>query len=59
MEQSGKKNAERYCVILKNGETATVWAENYQDVLNELAESAELDGIVVRDEDVRMIMQLD
>ena len=35
MEQSGKKNAKRYLVIAQDGKSATVWAENIDDVLKE------------------------
>lgn len=58
MEQSGKKNAERYLVITKSGESATVWAEDWNDVLKELDESAEVDAGFIK-EDVKLIMVLD
>lgn len=58
MEQSGKKNAERYLVIAKSGETATVWAEDFADVLKELDESAVVDAGFSKD-DVKLIMVLD
>ena len=58
MEQSGKKNAERYLVIAKSGETATVWAEDWNDVLKELDESAEVDASFGK-EDVKLIMMMD
>ena len=58
MEQSGKKNAERYLVITKSGESATVWAEDWNDVLKELYESAELDAGFSEDI-VKLIMVLD
>ena len=58
MEQSGKKNAERYLVITKSGESATVWAEDFADVLKELDESAEVDAGFSKD-DVKLIMVLD
>ena len=59
MEQSGKKNAERYLVIAKSGESATVWAEDFSDVLKELDESVEVDGATFGKEDVKLIMMLD
>ena len=59
MEQSGKKNAERYLVITKSGESATVWAEDFSDVLKELDESAEVDAPSFNTEDVKLIMMLD
>lgn len=58
MEQSNKKNAERYLVITKSGESATVWAEDWNDVLKELDESAEVDAGFIK-EDVKLIMMLD
>ena len=58
MDQSGKKNAERYLVIAKSGETATVWAEDFADVLKELDESAAVDAGFSKD-DVKLIMVLD
>ena len=58
MDQSGKKNAERYLVIAKSGETATVWAEDFSDVLKELDESAVVDAGFSKD-DVKLIMMLD
>lgn len=58
MEQSNKKNAERYLVITKNGESATVWAEDFSDVLKELDESAAVDAGFSKD-DVKLIMVLD
>lgn len=59
MDQSNKKNAERYMVIAKNGEAATVWAEDWNDVLKELDESSEVDGPTFGKEDVKLIMMLD
>lgn len=59
MEQSGKKNAERYLVIAKSGESAIVWAEDFSDVLKELDESAEVDAPSFGKEDVKLIMMLD
>lgn len=59
MEQSGKKNAERYLVITATGESATVWAEDWNDVLKELDESSEVDAPTFGKEDVKLIMLLD
>ncbi len=59
MEQSGKKNAERYLVITKSGESATVWAEDWNDALKELDESAEVDAPSFGKEDVKLIMMMD
>ena len=59
MEQSNKKNAERYLVIAKSGESATVWAEDWNDVLKELDESAEVDAPSFGKEDVKLIMMMD
>ena len=58
MDQSGKKNAERYLVITKSGESATVWAEDFADVLKELDESDAVDAGFSK-EDVKLIMVLD
>lgn len=58
MDQSGKKNAERYLVIAKGGESATVWAEDFSDVMNELDESDAVDAGFSKD-DVKLIMVLD
>lgn len=58
MEQSNKKNAERYLVITKSGESATVWAEDFSDVLKELDESVEVDAGFSK-EDVKLIMMMD
>lgn len=58
MEQLEKKNAERYLVITKSGESATVWAEDLADVLKELDESAGVDAGFSKD-DVKLIMVLD
>ena len=59
MEQSGKKNAERYLVIAKNGKSATVWAEDIDDVLAELEESQQVDIPSFGKEDIKLIMLLD
>ena len=59
MEQSNKKNAERYLVIAKSGESATVWAEDWNDVLKELDESAEVDAPSFGKDDVKLIMMMD
>lgn len=59
MEQSNKKSAERYLVVTRNGMPATVWAESFADVLREMQEQAEQDGIVIRDEDIISITKLD
>jgi len=58
MEQLEKKNAERYLVIAKDGESATVWAEDFSDVMKELDESAAVDAGFSKD-DVKLIMVLD
>lgn len=59
MEQSGKKNAERYLVIAKSGESATVWAEDWNDVLKEIDESAKVDAATFGKDDVKLIMMMD
>lgn len=59
MEQTEKKNAERYLVIAKSGETATVWAEDFADALKELDESSEVDAAFFGKEDIKLIMKLD
>ena len=55
MEQSNKKNAERYLVVTKNEMPMTIWAESFGDVLVELAEG----DVVVRDGDIISITKLD
>ena len=55
MDQSGKKNAERYLVVAKHGMPMTVWAESFADLLDELQQ----DDIVVRDGDIISITKLD
>ena len=52
MEQSGKKNAERYLVTTIK--KATVWAEDYADLMAELKESG-----INPDEDVIRIDKMD
>lgn len=59
MDQSNKKNAERYLVIARSGESATVWAEDFSDVLKELDESIKVDGATFGKEDIKLIMMLD
>lgn len=59
MEQSNKKNAERYLVVTTREMPATVWAENFTDALREMQERAEQDGIVIREEDIISITKLD
>ena len=59
MEQSGKKNGKRYLVIAQDGKSATVWAENIDDVLKELDESQQVDTPSFGKEDVKLIMVLD
>lgn len=59
MEQFEKKNAERYLVVTKKEMPSTVWAEDFADVLREMQERAEQDGIVIRDEDIISITKLD
>ena len=59
MEQFEKKNAERYLVVTRKEMPSTVWAEDFTDVLRELQERAEQDGIVIRDEDIISITKLD
>ena len=48
-----KKNAERYLVITATGQVATVWAEDFGDVLAEIAESG------IPGDDVIQITKLD
>lgn len=59
MEQSNKKNAERYLVVTRKEMPSTVWAEDFADVLREMQERAKQDGIVIRDEDIISITKLD
>lgn len=59
MEQSGKKNAKRYLVIAQDGKSATVWAEDTDDVLAELEESQQVDTPSFGKEDIKLLMLLD
>ena len=54
-EQYGKKNAERYLVVMKYGMPMTVWAETFAEVLEELQQG----DVVVRDGDIISITKLD
>lgn len=54
-----KKNAERYLVISKTEAPATIWAENFADVLKEIRESTEKDGSRLTDDDIVLILKLD
>ena len=54
-----KKNAERYLVVSKTEAPATIWAEDFEDVLKEVRESAEKDGSKLRDDDIILILKLD
>lgn len=59
MDQSGKKNAKAYLVELLGTVKCTVWAENEEDVRKELKESAEQDGLVIRDYEIVSIAEMD
>ena len=59
MDQSGKKNAKAYLVEVNGNSTFTVWAENEEDVRKELKESAEQDGLVIRDYEIVSITEVD
>lgn len=54
-----KKNAERYLVVSKTEAPATIWAENFADVLKEIRESTEKDGSRLTDDDIVLILKLD
>jgi len=54
-EQTEKKSAERYLVVTMNLMPITVWAESFQDVLDELQE----DDIVVKESEIFSITKLD
>ena len=54
-EQTEKKSAERYLVVTMNLMPITVWAESFQDVLDELQE----DDTVVKDSEIVSITKLD
>ena len=54
-----KKNAERYLVVSKTEETATILAEDFADALKEVKESAEQDGSRLKDDDIILILKLD
>lgn len=59
MEQSEKKNAERYLVVAKDGTSVSIWAEDLGDVLKEISESAKSDSLGIRDDDIVLIMKLE
>lgn len=59
MEQSAKKNAERYLIVSKTEAPATVYAEDFEDALKEVKESAEKDGSRLKDDDIILILKLD
>lgn len=59
MEQMEKKNAERYLVVGKDGRAWTIWAEDFEDALKEVKESAEKDGTGFKDDDIVLILKLD
>jgi len=59
MEQSEKKNAERYLVVAKDGTSVSIWAEDFGDVLKEISESAKSDSLGIRDDDIVLIMKLE
>lgn len=59
MEQSEKKNAERYLVVAKDGTSMSIWAEDFGDVLKEISESAKSDSLGIRDDDIVLIMKLE
>ena len=44
----GKKNAERYLVVLMNDYPVNIWAEDFRDVLKELNESGIDDNEVIQ-----------
>ena len=46
-------------MIAQDGKSATVWAENIDDVLKELDESQQVDTPSFGKEDVKLIMVLD
>ena len=48
-----KENAERYLIVLRNDAPATVWAEDYTDLLAELKQSG------INPDDVIQITVLD
>lgn len=58
-EQYGKKNAERYLVVSVTEAPAIIWAENFEDALKEVKESAEKDGSRLKDDDIILIQKLD
>ena len=54
-EQTEKKNAEWYLVVVQGCLPMTVWAENFTDVLNELME----DDIVISENEIISITRME
>lgn len=59
MEQSNKRNAERYLVVTKMTTPVTVWATSFANVLKELKESFHHQESEITDDDVISITKLD
>lgn len=59
MEQSNKRNAERYLVVTKMTAPMTIWATSFNNVLKELKESKKVGETEVVDDDVISITKLD
>ena len=59
MEQSNKRDAERYLVVTKMTPPLTVWATSFANVLKELKESRKAGDTEVLDDDVISITKLD
>ena len=59
MEQSNKRDAERYLVVTKMTAPMSVWATSFANVLKELKESRKAGETEVVDDDVISITKLD
>ena len=59
MEQSNKRNAERYLVVTKITAPMTIWATSFNNVLKELKESKKTGESEIVDDDVISITKLD
>lgn len=59
MEQSNKRNAERYLVVTKITAPMTIWATSFNNVLKELKESKKAGESEIVDDDVISITKLD
>ena len=58
IEQSGKRDAERYLVVTRIG-SVNVWATSFANVLKEIKESFKIGEAEIKDDDVIALIKLD